>query len=235
MSEHKEQQRISDAKGKTKRRRGRPSAAEAASREDTRSRLEKAAISIFAEHGYEAVSTNDLAEAANLTQPMVHYHFGTKKKLWQAAMTRLMRDLGNRFPMDVSELKDLGPVDRLKVITRRFILMSSVDPTLSKIIMNEGLTHSDRLTWLVDRYIRRGFMEFDKAVQAGIDDGLIRDMPVYVISNIIVTASSFVFCCNALVKEVYDVDVTDEERIEELSDGIVEILFRGIVTSDRPA
>lgn len=191
----------------------------------------RVAIKIFAKYGYDAVSTGDVARAADLSQPMVHYHFGTKEKLWKSALTHHMRELGSRYPVDMVELKDLGPVDRLKVLTRRFIRMSGSDPTLSRIVMHESLAHSERLDWLVDRYLQRGLSEFDEAVKEGIEQGLLRDLPIYIVTNIVVNASSFVFCTDTLVERAYGVDVTKKDRIDEISDSIVDILFKGLMKS----
>lgn len=216
------------AKESPKRRPGRPRASDAAHKEDPRSRLLRVAIEIFSKYGYDAVSTGDVARAADLSQPMVHYHFGSKEKLWRSALSYHLKDLGSMYPVDIVELKDLGPIDRLKVLTRRFMRMSGADPTLSRIVMHESLARSDRLDWLIDRYLKRGFTEFDEAVAEGIQRGLLRNLPVYVITNTIVNASSYVFCTDALVKRAYGVDVTERERIDEMSDAIIDILFKGL-------
>ncbi|MCB1395279.1 MAG: TetR/AcrR family transcriptional regulator [Rhodobacter sp.] len=216
--------------GKPQRRPGRPRASDSSLQEDPRSRLEKVAIQVFSQHGYDAVSTGEVARAAGLSQPLVHYHFGSKEQLWKAAMTLLMRDLGARFPVNMGELKDLGPVERLKVITRRFITMSSSDPTLARIMMHESLARSDRLSWLVEHFLKRAYAEFDEAIRAGIDQGLIRDIPLYAVANIIVNASSFIFACDALIDQIYGVDVTGPDRVDELSDAIMDILFRGLLS-----
>jgi len=216
--------------GQPQRRPGRPRASDSSQLGDPRNRLEKVAIQVFSQHGYDAVSTGEVARAAGLSQPLVHYHFGSKEQLWKAAMTLLMRDLGARFPMNIGELKDLGPVERLKVITRRFITMSSSDPTLARIMMHESLARSDRLTWLVDQFLKRAYAEFDDTLRAGIEQGLIRDIPLYAIANIIVNASSFIFACDALVDQVYGVDVNSPDRVDEMSDAIMAILFRGLLS-----
>ena len=218
-----------------RRRPGRPKAADMIGQEDPRTRLEEVAIRVFAQHGYDAVSTGDIAREAGLTQPMVHYHFGSKEALWKAAMTRLMHSLGTRFPTNTTELKDLGPIDRLKVMTRRFILVSGFEPTLSKIILHESLSRSERLEWLIDQYVRRGFGEFDDVFNAGIAAGLIKDLPLYAITNSIISASSCAFAFAAVVDRVYGVDVTAAERIEEIADTLIEIVFHGVVSQIKTA
>lgn len=112
----------------TRRKPGRPKSGATIAGEDPRTRLLRFATQIFSQYGYDAVSTGDVARAADLSQPMVHYHFGSKELLWKAAMTELMRDLGRRYPNNAVELKDLDAISRLKVVTRRFIMMSAGIP-----------------------------------------------------------------------------------------------------------
>lgn len=192
-------------------------------------RLIQVAIPLFAKFGYEAVSTGQIARAANLSQPMVHYHFQSKERIWKAAMDNLMLDLSRSFPNRRDELKDLEPVARLKVLTRRFILMSAADSTLSRIILHESLAQSDRLAWLVRRYVSRAFRDFDEAIHQGVETGVIKKLPEFAVANTIVSASAFTFCLTALVKLVYQANLTEEQTIQEMADTIIEILFNGLV------
>src|SRR5579872_7240848 len=56
------------------------------SSEGAREQLLDAAIALFAARGYEGVSTGEVAKQAGLTQSMVHYYFGNKASLWEAAV-----------------------------------------------------------------------------------------------------------------------------------------------------
>lgn len=222
-------------------RRARPGTAEAKPRGPGRPRLElgnqnpsaktrliEVAIPLFAAYGYDAVSTGQIARAAGVTQPMVHYHFKTKDRIWYAAIESLMRDLSTRFPNRREELKDLEPLARLKVLTRRFIQMSAADSTLTRIIVHESLTNSDRLRWLVRHYVSRGFRDFDNAIDLGIKAGQLKDLPVYSVSNTIISASTFTFCLAGMVKLVHDKNIAGEAAVHEMADSIIEILFHGI-------
>jgi TetR/AcrR family transcriptional regulator len=209
--------------------RGRPKGTSTTQDVAPRERLIAAAIPLFALHGYESVSTGQIAAAADLSQPMVHYHFKSKDRIWYEAIETLMYNLSKQFPNRRDELKDLDPVARLKVLTRRFILMSASDTTLSRIILHESLTQSERLAWLVEHFVSKGFRDFDEAIQLGVEAGQIKQLPTYTISNTILTASSFTFCLVGLVKQVYNKNITDAVHIQEMADSIVEILFHGIV------
>lgn len=199
----------------------------------SRERLLSVALRIFAENGYDAVSTNDIARAADLSQSMVHYHFGSKERLWKEAVRHLMRSLGARFPLAGPDLADLDPLSRLKVITRRFILMSAHDPTLSQLIVHEGTARSARLHWLVETYVRRGFREFDAALEEAIARGQVKALPVADMANAIVSASAFTFSLKPLVAEVYGIDLDDPALIDRMGDTVIEMIFSGISTRAR--
>ncbi len=59
----------------------------------TRERLISGATALFAERGFEAVSTRELARAADANLSAITYHFGGKEGLYGAVIERLVDDL----------------------------------------------------------------------------------------------------------------------------------------------
>src|SRR4249919_3115401 len=55
----------------------------------TPARILDAAEDVFAEQGYGAASTREMARRANVPFGAVHYHWGSKKQLWEAVLERL--------------------------------------------------------------------------------------------------------------------------------------------------
>ena len=55
----------------------------ASSRDDTRCRLLRAAIDVFAVHGYHGASTRDICERAGANTAAIHYHFRDKAGLYR--------------------------------------------------------------------------------------------------------------------------------------------------------
>ena len=62
-----------------------------------RSRLVQAALRLFAEKGYEAAGTREIAEAAGANISAIRYYFGDKAGLYRAAFTEPMADLPARL------------------------------------------------------------------------------------------------------------------------------------------
>ncbi len=55
----------------------------------TASRILDAAEAVFAERGYGAASTREMARRADVPFGALHYHWGSKKQLWEAVGKRL--------------------------------------------------------------------------------------------------------------------------------------------------
>jgi TetR/AcrR family transcriptional regulator len=191
-------------------------------------RLLEAAISLFAQHGFDAVSTGAVATAAGLTQSMVHYHFGTKEKLWRAAVEHLMHARGNMFSLNMEDLRDVDDLARLKIMLRRFISANASDPDLTRILIHEGMNDSPRLKWLAKRYMVRGYDTFNGAIEAAIEAGAVRQLPVRDVTNIIVGACVLTFTLSRLLKEVYGELPTTPEAVSSLSNTLLEVLFKGL-------
>ncbi|MES2186355.1 MAG: TetR/AcrR family transcriptional regulator [Pseudomonadota bacterium] len=83
-----------------------------------RDRMLDVAEELFAESGFGATSTRDIAAAANVTLGSVHYHFASKRQLFIEAFSRrarpfveermqLLREAHERWPDGVIPLQEL--------------------------------------------------------------------------------------------------------------------------------
>jgi TetR/AcrR family transcriptional regulator len=192
-------------------------------------RLLEAAIELFASSGFEGVSTGDVASRAGYSQAIIHYHFGSKDELWREAMTHLLRDLDARFPLDVKELSDLQPLDRLKVVVRRFIALSAHSTALTSILARETLSDGERLKWLVSRHFQKRVDFLDKIVAELMTTGEANRVPSYVATQVILLSSSFLFCMAPLIKQVHGVDPVAGAELDRLPDDLLTLFLQGLL------
>ncbi|MFD0787511.1 TetR/AcrR family transcriptional regulator, partial [Micromonospora azadirachtae] len=61
--------------------------------DDTRSRILRAALDLFAEHGYQRTSLRQIGERLRLTKAAILYHFPAKEHLLAALVEPLLADL----------------------------------------------------------------------------------------------------------------------------------------------
>lgn len=80
-------------------------------------RLLDAAEKLFAERGFEATPVRDITAEARCNVAAVNYHFGSKENLYQAAFSRLARELRNwrerRLRADLQAAARGASLDRL--------------------------------------------------------------------------------------------------------------------------
>jgi AcrR family transcriptional regulator len=63
---------------------------------ETKQAILDAAEALFAEHGYDIVSMREVANRAGVPLGLINYHFGTKERLFEAAIARRAAELNAR-------------------------------------------------------------------------------------------------------------------------------------------
>lgn len=121
---------------------------------ETRARILESAVATFAEHGFDGASTRDIARRAATTQQLVGYHFGAKEELWRAAVASVFDDAGARLAGLVDSVGRLDVSARAEAVIREFVALSADRPEINRIVLQEAKAGGDRMTWLVDRYVR---------------------------------------------------------------------------------
>jgi len=59
---------------------------------DARNSIVEAAIALFAERGFHGTTMRDIAQRADVSQSLLHHHFGTKEGLWRIVGERISDD-----------------------------------------------------------------------------------------------------------------------------------------------
>jgi AcrR family transcriptional regulator len=121
---------------------------------ETREKLVRAALHIFASRGFEGATTRAIAERAGVALAALPYHFETKEALWRAAADDVFGRLRARFQERVQGLEGVDRRTRLRRLLREFLLFASGQPELHRFMLQEGTGPSARLAWLVETHVR---------------------------------------------------------------------------------
>jgi len=144
-----------------------------APRGQARARIVTAADAAFAEKGFEAASTREIAQRAGTDQGLVTYHFPSKDELWRAAADRIFGVLTQTLDERVASLKHADPRERSRSIIREYVRFVAARPEFFRFMVDGGNRSDARTRWLVDTYIKPRFEYMKKhgmARGAGIDD-----------------------------------------------------------------
>jgi AcrR family transcriptional regulator len=142
----------------------------------TREAILQSALAAFSRHGYDGIGVREIARAAGVTAVLVNRYFGSKEKLFSAAVEVAFSD-STLFQGDVSSLahrltqmviaktdKDADPIDPLLLLLR-----SAPNPQAAKILRASIARHFERpLQYLLTRPRARARAAMILAVISGL-------------------------------------------------------------------
>jgi AcrR family transcriptional regulator len=156
-----------------------------------------AARTLFAEQGYTATRTRQIAERASVTEPMLFRHFGSKAQLFAEAVLAPFEDYMTRYVTDWEHRPHgvLSPVQEARDFYRGLYDVLSEHRELVKALIAADVAQGPlagsaparpRLGMMLERFEQviarerddRGFHRFNPAIQARLMFGLVLSVAV---------------------------------------------------------
>ena len=152
--------------------RGRPAKGET----DGRETLLRAAVTAFAEHGFDGADLRGIAAKAGVSPNLVRVHFGNKAGLWMACVDRLAQDMAPGMAV-VAHLAamDSRPIrERLHDAISVMAAFYDVYPDIRNFVVRIASDESGRAALVADRLLRPAYEAGCPLIAAGIDAGIIK-------------------------------------------------------------
>ncbi len=190
---------------------------------ETRAALLAAAIDSFSAKGFDGISVRQLEEQAGVKRGLVAYHFGDKEQLWRASVDQLFGLLATDFIGRLEALADVEPAEAARAMVRAFVRYSAKHPELNRLMMQESMSESWRLAYIVDEKIRPMLDRMAASAQGATD--LLwgdRDPHRY---YIFVGASAFVFSAEHECRRLFGGSPRERAFVERHADLVVTLLL----------
>src|SRR3984893_6411148 len=129
---------------------GKPKRAEQKRSRATRLSILAAALSEFADKGFEAASIRSIAERTGLQHPLITYHYPTKDALWRATAEYAFEQIREKWDKSVPELSDAAPIDHLREEYRAVFYYTVAFPEFHRFMRQEAMYDNPRLRWLAE-------------------------------------------------------------------------------------
>ena len=143
-------------------------------RASTRAALTVAGRKLFAERGYEAVSSEGIAAAAGVTRGALYHHFDGKRGLFAAVFEQVEAEIVSRF--DFSGLDGGDPLGVLVSAVDQFLEIS-LESGIQQIALLDGPAALGWEEWH-EIEARYGLGLIEAGLTAAMDAGQIRRLPV---------------------------------------------------------
>jgi TetR/AcrR family transcriptional regulator len=117
---------------------------------ETRAAILDAAITEFAERGFEAASIRAIADRLGLQHPLITYHYRSKDILWRAAAEHAFAQIRTEWDNLAPEDSELSPLARLRQEYAALFRYTVAFPEFHRFMRQEALTNNPRLKWFAE-------------------------------------------------------------------------------------
>ena len=195
--------------------------------QNTGARILAAAERIFAEKGLKGARVNEIAELAQATPSLIHYHYGDKESLYKTVIENYYLGVERRlFPV---LMEAIDPPAKLKKLIATGIDLLAEKDHMARILLRESLDNGKYVNEFLSKpYLREMFemteqMVFSKMERA---EGSEND-EMHLICNLFGVVTMF-FITASTIKEFWRRDVFSKRMIEERKEKVIDFVFHGI-------
>jgi TetR/AcrR family transcriptional regulator len=204
-----------------------PTEPQSVSHTDAVGRILTAAEALFAEHGFDAVSMNAIAERAGVSKANVFHHFNSKQQLYLAVIRAACHDASQR-------LDDLGNDEapmaaRFEGFARAHLTNLLEHERVARLTLRELLGDNPHQSQdLAEQVYGDKFARFVAILKAGQAAGELRaDIDPAAVATLLIGANVFFFEAREVLRHFPDVRFAGHpDRYSAL---LTDILLRGIL------
>lgn len=192
---------------------------------ETRAKILDAALKVFAAEGFSAAKIRDISELAGATHPMITYHFGSKEKLWRAAVSAMFERLDREVFSLGREATD-DPVRRFKTVIARYVRYCAEHPEHARITIAETVRGGERLDWMVEEFVKAGHGTAIPLYEEMMDKDVVPRMSEVTFLYSLVGMSQLPFVLAPEAQVAFGVDMLSDEMIAAQTEAVFQLLFR---------
>lgn len=198
--------------------------------ERTKEDIIKAALSEFAERGFEGSSLRDMASRAGTTHGLIRHHFGSKENVFRAVVDYAINIYAREHLPIILSLSeaDFANVQTLieahKKLLRSFARISARNPEIMRILMFEAASSSKRMTYIyeqIDVLDKQYDVFFARLAEFGVLKQFDHDSCfLFLLLNL-----GLVFGMTSLSSQYLGGDILSDKQVEAQADRIIATLY----------
>lgn len=132
-------------------------------------RLKQAALTLFAESGYDGVSLSEIAKSVGIKTPSIYAHFESKEQLFLELVADAVQEEHEKFMLLFKQMADRPPIERYYAIFRFYTDLDELSKGQS--FLRRTMLMPPRN---VEERLRRTFAVYEDGVTAPMT-GLLRE------------------------------------------------------------
>jgi AcrR family transcriptional regulator len=141
---------------------------------DARQRLLETGARLFAEQGFEAISTRQLAKEADVNIAMIAYYFGSKEELLKAIFAEKFPQM--RSHLEQVQNQDISPWEKICLVIDLYIDRILSQSAMTKLIFREmSFSHRPQVKEFLLAGLERNWSILYQLINEGKEQGIFRE------------------------------------------------------------
>lgn len=194
---------------------------------ETRTRILKAALKLFAKQGYDGTTTRDLAEKAGVAEGTLFRHFTNKKAILIEVATQgwieILTDL-------LTELSEMGSYKAIAQVMRKRMLNMHQNVDLFKVCFMEAQFHPDLRDRIQSEVVDKMTDVAEAFFQTAMDQGIYRPMNPRMVARVFLG----MFTIAGFSQDTIMAPGSSPSEMKEMAEGIADIFLNGVL-AEKPS
>jgi AcrR family transcriptional regulator len=123
-----------------------------APKQPAKDRILDAAMTLFAERGYEGTSFNNITELCGAKRSLILYHYASKDELWRLAVGQVCQRFNDEMERRLNWDDASSDEDKMRAGMAAFIDTLVAVPEYGQIFLREGTSPGPRLDWMAKNF-----------------------------------------------------------------------------------
>ena len=197
----------------------------APSEAQTRTRILQAAQKLFASKGFDATTTRDLAQAANVAEGTLFRYFPNKKSILVEVATTGWVDILTDL---LTELSEMGSYKAIAQVMRRRMWNLHKNVDLMKVCFMEVQFHPDLRDRIQEEVINKMTDVAEAFFQSAMDKGIYRQTDAKLVAKVFLGMFAIAgFSNNTLMAP----DASPQE-MQQMAEGLADIFLNGVLAKE---
>ncbi len=195
------------------------------SEDDTRTRILKSALHLFAQKGFEGTTTKELAHTAQVAEGTLFRHFPNKKAILIEIATKgwieILTDL-------LTELSEMASYKAVAQVMRRRMLHMRENADLMRVCFLEAQFHPELRDHIQSEVITKMTDVAEAFFETAMDRGIYRRMNPKIVAQVFLGMFAIAgFSNNTIIDPNSSL-----KQLKEMAEGFADIFLNGVLTKE---
>ncbi|MBC7970239.1 MAG: TetR/AcrR family transcriptional regulator [Verrucomicrobia bacterium] len=192
---------------------------------ETRTRILKSALRLFAKLGYDGTTTRELAESAGIAEGTLFRYFPNKKAILIEVATQgwveILTDL-------LTELSEMGSYKAVAQVMRRRMLNLHKNADMLKVCFMEAQFHPELRDRIQLEVINKMTDVAEVFFQSAMDQGIYRRMNPKIVARVFLG----MFAVAGFSQDTVMGEGSSPAEMQEMAEGLADIFLNGVLVKD---